>query len=1502
MGIGNVLVGNDNFQKREYGSIVQTTKGELKSLTPMEKTSELYIVGIKRPSINSYWDKTLNSFKSPFDSVGFFCSSFSSHSKELFTNYLSENIIKITGTFIVDFNPLALTSRDDPKVSVTFDKDNPSNIYFSDGASSIRIMIKLPYFIPAGSTIKFSAINATINKNTICGLSQGETKAAIECENSLNTISCLTNLSDNSYNICCYNLNSLTRELITVNNLKIKVPSTPLPNLSFISEDIYTIAEEFKSTYSIKTEEKIETSAKIQSINYSHLLQENGIGKIIIKINLPRDPQRNMKITVEGDFVSHKLANINPRCYVTFGNKLGENWDTGDIILDKCDISGIQAVKNPIIITTKSIIYKCGISFSSGSTLSVMIWPVKIANWNTLPYKENKYLVKMQLNTEEQIDIAVNNFSHKVISSPLEFLNKPLLEENKNLCNVSNVTPLLPGELAQWIFDFDLDYLKEKYQNSSPNEITIFFDYNIFGGINEMIICKYENAIIPCYFSDEGIFNIKFNSILKIGSGKIISLYLQNMINPTYDSDIIFSCTVNNNNGNTRTNIITGQGRLIGGIKLNSKSEGGLRFVNKIISSNENPRISSTHNFKITFDEAIGLVALPKTIENYPKIILSFPKEYKLGNFPNLIISCKLYEYIGSSLTNLITKSASLDVKECYVTGNFITVILFQAKYSFNTSFKYWDLEITNVKNPLDTTISKESNTTGQFSVVLTNENYSANYRSYNNLNSCATNPMKSSIDTFIGFDRGLQFKFDNTKWIIDFMDELKRNIINIRPGRFSKIDILIRNIEENIPLIVAKISLTDNIFKFSQNEYLLSPIINKPVPAYIGAPCKTIHGRYLINFTLTTENSDIYAPLFPILAIVDQNVPKAEISMIFSSDTIPLESKLLIKYNISEPNFDELNISFRPVKDYENDPNSFLSGTIIPPSKIEVGELFDSNNIPNVQPNLINYSMFSITSKNKLEQKFTANEINKCYTWVKEEIIIKFSGEIPSLGKTDFKNSFNYIFSGNDKPIEKNALKFSFNPTIVPIFLYCALVCNDRNYPNDQEIIKQETPPNNLVQYYIEQYTNKLEKFIFFKKLVRNTKYKIRCIVKSVHSNEEDSEKIIFNYEKYNNIPFYNTTSASNNINNEYDLATEKHSDKKCLQFIFNENPNLQQKKNFVDFCQKLFNKDDWKNNGCVICSDSAGKILSPGFSFPTGMECKEDKISSMRIIQEIKNNSTSNTQEDANKTINSNSTNNTQEDVNMTINSSSTNNIQENSIELINPNSNSYDSKNKQYAFTVCANFHPTCPSNVNVLEVLDSNYDKVMSEFFRRINNMTLLNSIGITQSQFNSSILFTDDKIPDISKVEFYNEYATGNGRVLWYAFSEIPMTCSWKIFESQTEITVNDVLDCKETDWCGKDYRIGPYITYLSTDDNKLKPFVAGLTYSLNFVCTKDVYRPAYFSQLKNISLSIPNKPVQQKKEENIQTNSTFDPNGSDYLNFNNYMIIQLLFFILLSLF
>jgi hypothetical protein len=1434
-GLGNkVLSGNE-------GKIFEKSGSTVTSLTPFGKTSTLSITGIKRPSIDTYYDSKTNTYIGPNNSIGFFCSTYT-NIKESFTNYLPNSITNLTGTFFLDFNPLALASSTDPKIGVTFSRDS-GDVFFSDSASNVKMALTLPYLVPGGWTLKFKSSNTMITADTICGLIQGASNSAVvDCTNTSLEIICPLNSSSLTYSLCCYSVKTNPAETLKINSLKIEQPAQPSAAITYNTVEAYTVAEAFDSTTILAAKPAIDQAAKITSINYSHVLQENGYGKLHMTINLPRDPVRNMIITVAGDLKDHKIKDITPRCMASFGREFGDNWNGGDILLDSCNVAGLDAITSPIIVTTKNIVYRCGLSFSSSRNLNIMIWPVKVANWLVAPYKDSTYNVKMQLNSASPINIALSTSNDK-FTSTLNFLPKPLFEENDNLCNISKVFPLLPGELAEYIFDFDLDTSKDKYEKSTLNEVSIFFNYEDFGGINNNIICKFEGALTHCAFSDEGILNIRFASSLKVGLGKKISVSVMNIINPTVYTDLRFTCTVNNLTGGVRTNVITGRGKLTNGIKLNDAiAEGNLRFVNLITVNDSNPRVQSTHILRVTFDEAVGLTKLPITIEKNPFIMVTFPSNYNFKNYPNIKLTCGLDEYLTPENTTKIEK-VSLNVKECITMGNAVVVTLNNDKYTFNANFRYWDIKIQQVQNPDDTTSPTGANTTGQFSILISNSDFSRLYRSYQNLDNVATNAMTTPIDEYIAFNRGIEFKFDDKKWIVDFMNGSEKNSFNIKPGRFLNVNIIIRNPNANIDFSVGNISLSDSLFKLAAKSYQISPLIKTPVPIYIGVPCGTLSGRYLINFVNTESIGNNFAPLVPILAIVDSTATPAMASIIISSDTIPSGSNLFVRFNLEEPNVDELTITFTSAKGVTNDPTAKITETKIASSVINAGSLFDLKNNPIVEPNVIEYSLFSITSDIKTTQSFVASSSNTCYSFKNSNLNINFSGKIARLTDIDYSTSFKYINTEKERPVELNALRFTFTPPVFPIILACALVCNNANFPSDETITAYKTPSTPLVNYYMGQFSDKSVQTITFQNLVRDMQYKMKCVIRNTNAKALSvTDSKTFNFSQGNL-----TDSSSSFI-------TQKTENKTCIQYVMNEVISKTSKQKLIDYCQKLFIDENWSANGCVICHDSTGTMMATGVNMPNNVICTNNP--------------------NQNKTLRFLQTGNSTVIVPVTTIST----------------------------FTVCATPSLLCATNVKTFEKQSSTYTLVLGELSKRTVKSPLMEGFGISNSTFNNSILFSDESNVDISSITFESTSIDKDGSVSWKAVNTAttpPLNCPWMITEKSKQATKDLILGCTAQDWCGKDFKVSTYSLTGRTDPNYKKAFVAGQEYTLNFICSKDLPSPLFYSVVKTVDLSIPNKPTTDTtKSDTAPVVPPTEPKGSSGLITMSINYLLILIFIL----
>jgi len=357
----------------------------------------------------------------------------------------------------------------------------------------------------------------------------------------------------------------------------------------------------------------------------------------------------------------------------------------------------------------------------------------------------------MNLNNEFSDSIAMNSNSFTIKDSQT-YAAKPLIMNQWDvLCPVYSIDPRIPGQLADYVFEVDVDSYRVSLGNNTPNEMTIFFPFNFYGANFENINCYnvISNNNLNCGFKSDGVLNIKISANLQIGSGKKLQIKVTGIMNPSVDANtnVFFPCTLNKTDfaNNTRVNLVTGSGKLSGGITLPSAvgNIGNLiyLFVENSLSD-LNPRSISTMTFRIGFDKIGDLNVLPIKILNNPRIIINLPAEFKLAWFDNSKLTAAIDEY-NSDDQNFINKTASLIPKFILQSGNKLTIILDAENYTFKASFQYWEITITNLVNPPEDSsedfipLSRGSTL---IQVLITNSDFSSVFKTHTNTNNFISN------------------------------------------------------------------------------------------------------------------------------------------------------------------------------------------------------------------------------------------------------------------------------------------------------------------------------------------------------------------------------------------------------------------------------------------------------------------------------------------------------------------------------------------------------------------------------------------------------------------------------------------------------------------------------------------------------------------------------------------------------------------------------------------
>jgi hypothetical protein len=1141
--------------------------------------SAYFWTGIKRRTIDSFVNYATN------DYLAYFCTAVTSDLNTLVSNYL-----RTTSVFVLDYNP-DLTANF-ANTLMTFDKAEP--VIKGDIASNFKMTISTPSDVSQGAMINFTANLMGITTNTLCGIVVGINSIAKSCtRNDDLSVSCATGTGGSSFTICCYNI--AISDPFSIASLTVSFPTAAyLSNLIYSAQSQITAnGNPFKFTSNSDADTNMSYNslnlyASVQNLTYSHINQEGGYGKATISVNLPREPVRGMKIIFTGDYSGLIINNsIQPRCTVTFNNgTLNNNQDSADILIDTCSVD-LSNSSSAISITTKRMIYKCGLSFTR--SFNIMLWPVLTS---TFQNNSNSYKILMQLNSSE--GIANNTTAGFNIPVVKGLDTKPLATQADTLCSVTNVLPKIPGEFGDYTFEFDLDTNKSFLNNATPNEFTIFWPYEYYETINN-VVCYYNQALINCSFSDEGILNIRFKESISVGSGKRIQIVVTNIMNSLIDGDISYICTVNTVNYLTqkRVNLLVGSGKLLGGIPAVNQL-GALRFlsIDKPVSET-NPRAIGTYSFRVTLDRGTGLTPNPLTITNNPYVVITFPKEYNLSWYvtSNNLITANIDSFVNDN-TNIVKLSGSIFPSKVVQSGNRIFIYLPDASYTFDNNWRYWEIKLNNIPTPNDNTNSKAAMSLGAYTIFITNDNFSALYKTYTNLNQSSYSSLTPVVDNWLTFYRSNTFTFDNKKWVIDININGVLNKMSINPGRFFKASFNVRNTSSNITASSIIISLVDPQFKTLDQSHLLSSSM-KTVPFYLGVPCGTPLGNYILNFSLispitTPSISPSWAPLSPLLVNIGNT--KGTISYQIPSYT-PSKGSMLIYLFLSEPSVDLLTIDWDNADGLNNDPSSRINSVNIPIGAFTQNDQGNSNI----------YATYSNPTALANPQQFKMKDPNTCYTWNINTLTITYQGILNK--DTTVMPSFTFYNSDSDANIAKNSIRVNIKYQFTPSYIYCALACLNMDFPTDNDI-RVNKSNSDLIHFYSGVYTNTQGQDMLFNGLVRGQKYKLRCILENVAADVTQRASIT--------VTATNFTSADNKIQ---DIIASNPQPTQCSVFALTSDITIGNKISIIQYCQKVFISAGYDNNGCVVCTDNLQSYISPGLQLSNINSCAGNNLTPVNI-----------------------------------------------------------------------------------------------------------------------------------------------------------------------------------------------------------------------------------------------------------------------------------------------
>jgi hypothetical protein len=1399
-----------------------------------------YWTGIKRPTVDTFTTFNTN------DYLAYFCTSIA-----VDLNTMATNFVRASNVFILDYNVDTAASWGSP--SLGFDKGE--QVIKGDIASNIKLVLAPPVNIPTGAQLTFGANTNAFTANTICGIVLTSGAVVRECTNSNQIITCTTN-GGTSFNICCYNV--AISDPFSLGSLTAVFPIYATTSLSnYVSTTIYNASTQIggaTNPFSFITNANSDSNpnyggttflATVLNVNYSQVFQEGGYGKATITVSLPREPVRDGKIIFSGDFGNMLITGNIPRCVASFTSKFGASWDSADALVDTCSTYSFSNSSNPIVITTKKMVYKCGLSFTK--TLTVQLWPVVVVNWAAST--SNAFKVSLQLNSGDNI---ANNTSVFNMPTILGLDPKPTaLGQADTLCAVSSINPRIPGTYGDYVFDFDLDTNKAALANQAPNEVTIFWPYAYYGS-SQNVMCYYNQNLTNCSFTDEGILNIRFTQTLPVGSGKKVQVTVNSVLNPSVDGDYSFPCTVNSTNFSTqkRLNLITGSGKLSGGITLTTViATGALRLMHASAKiSDVNPRNTSTHIFRVTIDRGTDLTSSPLTIANSPYIMITFPKEYHLAWYPSVKPTASIDPYTNDGNNNIV-KGNTIAPSNVIQSGNRVFIYLPDNSYTLDNTWRYWEIKVTNIVGPTDNTAQKVSQSTSAYDVIITNSNLTSLYRTHTNLNQGSFDPLVPVVDSWLAYNRGNTFTFDNTTWVIDIATGGVLNMLNIKPGRYYTSSFLVKaNSSSTIQPSAVVMSLTDATFKTLDATYTVSSSHMQSIPFQIGVACGTAPGNYIVYFsytlTTTTPASPAnWAPLSPVQITID-NDTKGTISYQTPS-SIPAAGSTWIGIVLSEPNFDALTVTWADADNVKNDPSAKLEGAAIPANTITTGS---STSVLSPIRCAFSITYYDINTP----QIYKTSDPNTCYTWSTNTITININGATAIIPQDyNIVPAFTFYNAANDATLtNKNSIRFNIKFPYAPIYIYCSLVCINNDFPSDDAIKTLTVKNTNTLQFYSGVYTSTAGQDLIFTGLIRGQRYKLKCIIESVQGDKTKRTSTSGTLTQYTNA---NGTSI--------DIMPAFPQTTYCAQFLFNSDPGQETKIAIIQYCQKLFSSPGWMNNGCVVCTDSGISYRTPGLTLPDENICVAPKTTTLRFLDTAAADTTAAYDATAVTTTGTTTTGTT---------TTSTTPTSTTAGDLVIPVT---VTENKTVLYSVCAVASPSCTSDVSGNKLYTDYFNQLKTDLATQDLFKKTLSILNAQVAQVNT---YDDTMTPDLAALNISNPSIQLTGLVTFTATYANPLKCSYQISTAAASAAplFDSIVSCTDA-LCGT-VKPNSFGNTVSTNVNNLKALTPSTTYNIFFACTNDIP----YAQKRATVIAAGSFTTQASSDNNPQNNCTANPNAT----------------------
>ena len=1329
-----------------------------------------------------------------------------------------------TDSFLMDYNIYRTYINNNPP---TFELGQ-TMAFQDDPAIFIKIIFNSPFETAILSNTILSFYIKDI-KNAVCSVQSFDVNLpSMTCDTDSNDglIKCQLVDSSMKYNIFCYKIDFKENNgQFKFIDFKLNLPSeksySGLGSLIFEDSNEYTV--------NLLNSNLNKQNAIIQANYISNPYNFNSYSKVELKIDLRRPSHPGMVIEIKFDSTSNfdektecKLSLSRINTFSMDNINMDDYWTMGNSIINNCKVSkssdGLQ-----YIITAKlsDKIYKAEKILSNN--VYIYIWP-----FITTVLDQNQYVyLTVKVNNKDIIQTEGTTTNKVYFSSINQNFDQKRCTSITSLFSIIEISSNILGDLSDYTFKFDFNSLSFTDSTNPLSLAQIFFPKEINFECEEYVKC-YEvsddgkTSMINCNFADYNILNIFFSK--EINSRTTLKIIVTGIINPKKSSDLkLFLNLININNSGERYAIYSSKMDFLNSEFENNPEINGLRFfyVNQD-NIEQNPRKKAKYVFRFGFDYANNQYTPYPYFYQNSLLHIYFPRDYHLYMNENPSeIRIKYYYYDVDTIDEYINFDTNILGRKLQIKINTASNSAYKLKYI--------EISINNIKNPNKIISSTDNKYTGYFKIVClngpSNPSVPLYYTTGINSNTYRTDYITNEDlrSNEYNWFRGNLIQTDTSnkdKLIIDVLYNKKiYNILFLQPGRYIKAHFVTSsdNSENNMNFYLKSSSTniyfpSNSIVKTLEENYILPSLYGEPYEFYIGVPCSTSEGIYVVTPIISNTDDYIEAPS---IIINVRQIEKAKIEFIENDIGIsPLNSKTRIYYYLSDINVDDLTIGWN--KNFVENTNSKKNinfDVIIIPGKTYTDKTKKLSNV---------FSTLNVKLKTGETDDSTSNNyyfksavVNSCYELNPSTITIRELGTISYL---DF-NTYSYYKlsddleiknSENDATLKSNEIKFEFSPPIYqPSFILCELFCQYKSGDDESKLLflnfdSMNNYLDSVQQNYFRKYSNNYfsttlnPASLVYTNVIKGYQYNAQCIYQTT---KPDST---IDYKKY--------TLTSQDLHSTYPPKT------RCNTFYF-INPIIEEiQQKYINYCQYVIGKNlGHGTGGCVVCSDSSGKIISPGFSIYFPYSCQNEQCYDR------------------------------------------TNSDLINEMYSLAEEFNTY-SKGSKYEFTICATSNRICSS-----QITEAQFNSAFNQFVNDVKTTENVNKLfNIDYDDINyiiyngnyQNMIYIESNINenDIS-INFISELSS-DGSAIWKASynSQVNFNvlCFWRIKISTYQTpTLEEMTNCNENDaYCGvfvANYGGHEY----QIPDSKKKDVVVG-EYTMYITCSNFVPSPVYFTSIKNV--------------------------------------------------